>query len=126
LNGLDERSAPARRYRDLQHSFAHDLLGDTDPSEMQLQLIRSAAGLVVLREALDTRCLNGEKVDSGDYTRITNSLRRLLCSLGHKRKPREVNGGVIDHDDDNQIAELLSYFQNDDDINDATATTEHG
>jgi hypothetical protein len=50
LDSIDARSAPARRYRDLQDDIARDL-GD-DLTTTQLQLVRSAAGLVCLREAL--------------------------------------------------------------------------
>ena len=90
LDGLDARSAPARRYRDLQHAIAQDLGGPDALTEAQLQLIRSAAGLVVLREALDAKALNGEPIDTAQYTRIANTLRRVLSTIGLQRRPRDV------------------------------------
>lgn len=90
LDGLDGRSAPARRYRDLTATLASDSGGRDNLTEAQFQLIRSAAGLVVLREALDAKALNGEEIDTGDYCRISNSLRRLLSTVGLDRVPRDV------------------------------------
>jgi hypothetical protein len=93
LEHLDGRSAPARRYRDLQHAFARDIAPDPGAlSEMQVQLIRSAAGLVVLREALDAKSLNGEAIDIGNYTRIANTLRRVATTLGLERHARVIDG----------------------------------
>lgn len=90
LEGLDGRSAPARRYRDMIAALASDLGGRDNLTEAQFQLIRSAAGLVVLREALDAKALNGEAIDTGDYCRISNCLRRVLSTVGLDRVPRDV------------------------------------
>jgi hypothetical protein len=88
LEGLDARSAPARRYKDLQASMASDL--GNDLTEAQLQLVRTAAGLVVMREALDAQVLNGVAINTGQYTNIANSLKRVLLALGLKRVPKDV------------------------------------
>lgn len=90
LVGIDQRSAPARRYRDVADAIASDLGGHDALSEAQLHLVRSAAGLVVMRERLDAMALNDEKIDTSEYCRLTNSLRRLLATLGLKRVPRDV------------------------------------
>src|ERR1700722_8444701 len=73
VDGLDGRPGPARRYRDLMLDIGADLGGFDHLPETQKHLIRTCAGLTVLREALDTRLLNGEAVDSAEYTRIANS-----------------------------------------------------
>ena len=49
-----------------------------------------AAGLVVLRESLDVKAARGEKVDSGEYCGIANTLRRMLVTCGIRREPRLV------------------------------------
>jgi hypothetical protein len=90
LDGLDARSAPARRYRDLANAIAQDIGGLDVLTQAQLQLARSASGLVVLREALDAKLLRGEPVDVAAYCRISNSLRRLLSTIGLKRVPTDI------------------------------------
>ena len=60
LEGIDNRSHTARRYRELNALISHDVSPDADLTEAQKQLIRSAAGLVVLRERLDVKAVNGE------------------------------------------------------------------
>jgi hypothetical protein len=97
LDGLDGRSAPARRYRDVAIAIAVDLGGYDNLTEAQLQLVRSAAGLTVLREGLDAKALNGERIDVAEYCRISNSLRRLLATVGLDRVPRDVTPPVEDY-----------------------------
>jgi hypothetical protein len=79
-------------------------------SEAQLQLVRSAAGLIILRERLDLRALNDERVDVAEYCRISNSLRRVLATIGLQRTAKDVTptlseylrsrGHTINHEDD--------------------------
>jgi len=91
LQHLDGRSAPARRFRDLQASIASDLGGVDNCTELQIQLIRSAAGLTILRETLDARTANGEQIDARRYCRVINTLGRCASILGLSRVPREIN-----------------------------------
>ena len=63
LDGIDARSAPARRYRDISLALASDMSVIDNLSEAQRQLVRSAAGLVVIREYWDGKSLNGEPVE---------------------------------------------------------------
>ena len=88
VEGLDGRSALARRYRDLVAEFTRDLGGD--PSEAQRQLIRRASSLAVWCEAVEVRLANGEDVDIGPYTTAANSLRRILADIGLERRARDV------------------------------------
>jgi hypothetical protein len=88
---VDGRSTIARRFREVGAAIATDVANsESDLTEAQKQLIRSAAGLVVLREKLDVKSVNDEDVDIGDYTRISNSLTRLLTAIGLERVPRNV------------------------------------
>ena len=82
LDGLDGRSAPARRYRDLAFSIASDIGGMDNISEAERQLVRSLAGLVVLRERLDALALGGEQIDTAEYCRLVNSIRRTAATIG--------------------------------------------
>jgi hypothetical protein len=88
FRNIDGRSDTARRYRDIQALIAADIGGGSSSdthSEAQIQLIRSAAGLIVLRERLDTASINGEPIDTAQYCRIVNSLGRVLGQVGIKR-----------------------------------------
>ncbi|MBK5199442.1 MAG: hypothetical protein JJE37_14370 [Methyloceanibacter sp.] len=80
----------ARRYGELIAVIAADQGGADTISEAQLQLIRSAAGLIVLRENLDAKAVNGEPIDVSTYCKISNSLRRVLDAIGLKRKMKDV------------------------------------
>jgi hypothetical protein len=92
LEGVDNRTHVARRYRELAALITRDVSPDADLTEAQLQLIRSAAGLVVLRERLDVQAINGEDIDTGEYCAVSNTLRRVLVTIGLKRVPIELNG----------------------------------
>jgi hypothetical protein len=91
LAGIDGRSLVARRYRDVECTIAQDLGGADQLSEAQLQLIRSAAGLIVLRENLDAATVNGEPIDIGNYCKISNSLNRVLGAIGLRRVSKDVS-----------------------------------
>jgi hypothetical protein len=90
LAGVDGRSLVARRFRDIANAIAEDCGGSDNLTEAKLQLIRSAAGLAVLREDLDAKACNGQVIDVGCYTRITNSLGRVLALVGLERVPTDV------------------------------------
>ncbi len=90
LDSVDGRSHIARRHVEITAQIAEDLGGINRLSEAQLQLIRSAAGLVVLREGLDAKASNGEPIDVSTYCRISNSLRRVLSTIGLTRVPKDV------------------------------------
>jgi hypothetical protein len=90
LDGIDARSAPARRFKDLQQSMTSDLGGTSVMTEGQLQLIRTAAGLVCMREHLDAAMLRGESIDVSLYCTISNTLKRVLQALGLKRMAKPV------------------------------------
>jgi hypothetical protein len=87
VEGLDGRSALARRYRDLVVEFTSDIGGD--PSEAEKQLIRRAASLSVWCEAQEVRLANGEEVEIGPLTTAANSLRRILQDIGLESRARK-------------------------------------
>ena len=55
LEGVDGRCSIARRYSEIAARVAGDLGGEDRLTELQKHLIRSVAGLVVLRERLDVK-----------------------------------------------------------------------
>jgi hypothetical protein len=90
LDGVDGRTLVARRFREIGAAIAIDLGGESELTEAQKQLVRSVAGLVALRERLDVQAAKGEPIDSGEYCRISNSLRRCLATIGLHRVPKNV------------------------------------
>jgi hypothetical protein len=90
LAGIDQRSALARRYRDLVSSIAIDQGGADHLSESRLQLIRRFAGASALAEQVEARLAAGEPVDIGEYSQLTSTLVRLATRLGIDRRQRDV------------------------------------
>lgn len=90
LENIDGRTTVARRYGELAAAISSDLGGSDQLSEALFQLIRSAAGLIVLRENLDAKAVNGEPIDVATYCKISNSLRRVLDTIGLRRVPRDI------------------------------------
>jgi hypothetical protein len=102
LEGVDNRSHTARRYREINALISRDVSPDADLTEAQKQLIRSAAGLVILRERLDVLAVNGKQIDAGEYCAVSNTLRRVLVTIGLKRVPIDVT-----ESDESRLVRLL-------------------
>lgn len=89
LAEVDGRSATARRYRDLIALHVGDLGGaDAGLSEGQHCLVRRAACLTVQLEIMESKFAQDGGADTREldvYQRTSNSLRRLLESLGIHR-----------------------------------------
>jgi hypothetical protein len=90
FDGIDNRDPSVRRFRDVQAALAADIGGE-GLTEAQLQLCRTAAGLVLLRERLDVGVVKNEPVRASDYATVANSLRHVLATIGLGRTPREVD-----------------------------------
>jgi hypothetical protein len=93
LPGVDGRSWYARRARDLGCLFVSDLGGLEAASEAEKAIVRRASILCVELENLEVRFAKdgAAQPDALDlYQRTSNSLRRLLESLGLRRRPRDV------------------------------------
>jgi len=99
LEHADGRSAWARRFRDLVHSYVNDLSGEDTLSEGQKALARRAALLQVELEFQEAKLARmhedgqspaAARIES--YGRNANTLRRLIESLElHRgRKTRDV------------------------------------
>jgi hypothetical protein len=94
LHDVDGRSAWMRRLRDLIADHVSDLGGPDVLSTAEKALIRRAAMLTVQTELMESRWNenNGEasprQIET--YQRTANTLRRLLESLGLRRRARDV------------------------------------
>jgi hypothetical protein len=93
IPGIDQRSVWVRRCRDVIAAHLADLGGHNNTSEAERSIIRRAAVLTTELERLEQRfALAGEaKPDEVDlYGRTAGNLRRLLESIGLKRRTRDV------------------------------------
>jgi hypothetical protein len=95
LEGIDGRTHVARRYGEVAGAIAVDLGGEDHLTELQKHLVRSVAGMVVLREDLDAKAINGEHVNTAVYCRLANSTRRVAATLGLSRVAKDITGPTL-------------------------------
>jgi hypothetical protein len=83
----ESTAAPCRRggFVFVAISFADDLGGQDRLSEPAKILVRQAAALTVQIEALQSKIVAGEDVDTEQLVRISNVLSRTLARLGLKK-----------------------------------------
>ena len=86
---LDQRSTWARRFRDLIQLHLLDLGGAEDCSEAQVSLVRRAATLEIELERFEYEFARPDRIAGARaldrYSMLTNTLRRLLVTLGLER-----------------------------------------
>lgn len=88
----DGRSLFARRLRDVFDAHVADLGGVEATSEAERSIVRRAALLTVQLEQMEAAFAEAKVVKAADldgYQRAANSLRRLLQTVGLKRRPRD-------------------------------------
>ena len=90
VDGLDGRSQTARRFRDLVETIGNDLGGVDHLSEGQKQLIRRAATLSIMAEAMEADAVRNLAFDGEAYGVLCDRLGRCLQRLGLERKARDV------------------------------------
>jgi hypothetical protein len=90
LPGIDQRSAIARRFRDVIASVCTDLGGADRCTETRLQLIRRFAALAVQAETLEATFAEGKPIDISAHAHISSTLVRLAARIGLKRVARDV------------------------------------
>jgi hypothetical protein len=96
LQGVDQRSGPARRYRDLISQIAVDQGGADRCSEAKMQLIRRFAAAAVLAEALEAKLVNGEDVSIAEHAQLSSTLVRLAQRIGLSRHARLTSPSLSD------------------------------
>jgi hypothetical protein len=90
--GGDNRSAWARRLRDVLELHVADLGGADAISEAERSIVRRAAVLTVELERLESAFAEGKGTpsDLDLYQRTAGNLRRLLEAVGLERRTRDV------------------------------------
>jgi GAF domain-containing protein len=80
--GVDGRSAPARRLRDIEAQLAEPLGGVASLTPVERGRVQAAAALSVRLEAVRSALAAGDCVASDeDLTRLANTLSRALAQL---------------------------------------------
>jgi hypothetical protein len=95
LPTIDGRSLRVRRYRDLLALHLGDLGGADMVSNSELAILRRAACLMVELERIEVLLASDDPRLSREHTldvyqRTSNTLRRLLESLGLRRRARDI------------------------------------
>jgi hypothetical protein len=93
LGGVDGRSTWVRRFHDLISLHTSDLGGDEAVSTAELSLVRRAATLSVELERYELKFAQAGQATIADldaYQRASNTLRRLLESVGLQRRQKDI------------------------------------
>ena len=90
LDDLDNRTAAARRARDLVADLESDLGGGDRLSVGLRELVKRAAMLGAIVEDCEVRWLERKPVDLDTYLAAVNAQRRVLVTVGLDRVPRDV------------------------------------
>lgn len=100
-HGVDMRGVWERRWTDVNALLLNEQGGRDVCSEAEMAIIRRSATLIVALERLETKF--AEQEDGGtsnqldQYQRLSNTLRRLLESVGLKRRPKDVTPDLRDY-----------------------------
>ena len=100
LPGVDGRSTWVRRLRDLISLHVEDLGGDDSVSEAERSIVRRATTLTVELERMEAKFATAGEATPAEldaYQRTSSTLRRMLESLGLKRRPRDVTPDLKDY-----------------------------
>lgn len=89
LADLDGRTRARKQADDAYAAMCSDLGGEDHLSTSRRLLAQHAAVMHAMAEDQAARFLKGEPVDVGGYATLTNSLRRLLETVGLNRVARD-------------------------------------
>jgi hypothetical protein len=92
---FDQRTAWMRRFRDLIQLHTSDLGGDDVITESERRIVRRAAMLTLQLEMMDSKfAANDGEATLAQlhlYQQVSNTLRRLLESLGLQRRAKDIS-----------------------------------
>ena len=95
LDDLDNRTAAARRARELVADLEGDLGGDLTTAEREL--VKRAALLGAIVEDTEVRWLQRQPADLSLYGTLVDRQRRILETLGLSRRQRDVSPDPLDY-----------------------------
>jgi hypothetical protein len=87
LDGIDGRTAGARRYREILFQLNGELKLELSKAKRRMTaqqelLLRRAAFLAMWCENTEAKLVNGEDIDIDAFNVATNTLRRILTDTG--------------------------------------------
>jgi hypothetical protein len=85
---LDGRSSQARKFKDVLRALAEDVGGVDNLTPRQSMTLRTAASLQFRIEELQAQIVRGESLNTGELTKLTGIVSRLLAGLRTVRKPQ--------------------------------------
>jgi hypothetical protein len=88
---IDGRTRPAVLFREVAGQIAEDRGGVSQLSRGEMSLVRRAAGLEVVANALELRLVQGEEIDVSAYAMVCARQCRVLATLGLARRARDVS-----------------------------------
>jgi hypothetical protein len=97
LDQLDQRSAACAAARELIATLSADLGGEDQLSAGEKQLVQRAALTGAIVADFEARWVAGQPVELGDYLAAVNVQRRVLATLGLRRRPRDVTPDPLDY-----------------------------
>jgi hypothetical protein len=99
LTDGDNRGPWARRMRDVIELHVSDLGGWDVVSEAEKSILRRVAALTIELERLEAKFSIRPPTDTdlNMYQRCSNSMRRLLETVGIHRRPRDVTPPTLEH-----------------------------
>jgi hypothetical protein len=97
LSDIDFRTIAGKRVRALIAEMENDLGGSDTLSAAQRSLIARAAASTALCEHMESLWLLGHGIDVPALTTLTNSLTRLLSTLGIRRTAKDVTPSLSDY-----------------------------
>jgi hypothetical protein len=97
LDGIDHRTAEARRYRDVLAAIVSDLGGIDHLSEGQKQMARRAGMLAVQCEKIEAAAVSGAAVDLETYGQLVDRLGRAFGRLGLKRVAKDITPSLDEY-----------------------------
>ncbi len=90
LDHLDQRTAAARAARTLVDHLTSDLGGNDQLSAGERELVKRAALCGAIVADFEARWVAGQLVELGEYLAAVNVQRRVLATLGLRRRARDV------------------------------------
>jgi len=89
MQGVDQRTGPGRRFKDIVRVIISDQGGSDVIAEVRLQLIRRFAAEASLAEALETRMALGLEIDIIEHYQLPGTMSRIAARIGINRTPRD-------------------------------------
>lgn len=94
---LDGRTVAAKKAKALIAELESDLGGADRLSAGEREIVQRAALAAAMIEHMEAAWLSGTGLDVTAYNALVNNQRRLLETLGLKRRPRDVTPDLADY-----------------------------